>query len=351
MKNKYWLVIGPLLTQLMLPALSFAQSGRGGGGGGDIEPAGYVAKYMNYHYKAAGWLQQFYGDGTLAKKLSLDQTKIFTNDGRLVTADLLMNEFNLGSNSDITVEFLPHGHKVNERITNLPGDRICGNIPAQKLIICSIDQWKLTEQGIGDGDYTFGSAIFGALDIHERLAVMGHLEQNDGPVSQYPISSQILKYRHVARTVDFDYTDQLFSEINQYEDKDLIVVNDESSGYDFTQALDIKYNCKIAIYCTSHKGANYSCNGRRGKVIYMKSGQNGPAECVAAITQQMRQTQFFGGGCSRIYRTNAGNKVGANNGSMFWGHQFYGEWSCDYENETDDWKNLPASIVSLPDLN
>lgn len=187
---------------------------KGNGGGEDILLAGYVAKYMTYHYKAATWLEKSYADGSLEKKLSLDKDQIHTPDGRPITAELVMDQFNLGSAANVKVEFLPSGHSVNEKIQNVPSDRICGNLPAEHLIVCSVDQWDLAERGEGKDDYAYGAAIFGALDIHERLGVAGLLEQNEGLISQYPISSRILEYRKAVPSVDYEYTDQLFSTID-----------------------------------------------------------------------------------------------------------------------------------------
>ena len=186
----------------------------GNGGGDDIVLAGYVAQYMTYHYKAEEWLKKYYADGTLTEKLTLNETKPFTVDGRLVTTGIVIEQFNLGSKTDVKVQFLPRGHRVNERIANLPSNRVCGNIPGEKLILCSVDEWDNCESGVNSECIGYGSAIFGALDIHERFGVAGQLEQNEGSISKYPISSQILKFRHPIPTVEYEYTDKLFSYSN-----------------------------------------------------------------------------------------------------------------------------------------
>lgn len=225
---------------ILLSPLAVAQVGdKGGNGGGDdIELAGYVAKYMTYHYRASSWLEKFYSDGTLSQKLSLDKLNAITRNETPVTADLVMEQFNNGSAPNVKVEFLPRNHKVNEKIVGIPDDRICGNSPTQKLIICSIDEWDKAEQGKGSNDYSFGGAIFGALDIHERLGVAGFLEQNDGPVSQYPISGQILQYRHALPTVDYDYTDTRVINTTWANEKCEIILNSYSPrGYDFSYLL------------------------------------------------------------------------------------------------------------------
>ncbi len=226
------------ILSLFCSIQTFAQKEVGNGGGDDIELAGYVAKYMTYHYRAASWLKKFYSDGTLSQKLSLDKFNEVTRNETPVTAEIVMEQFNKGSAANVKVEFLPRNHKVNEKIAGIPDDRICGNSPTQKLIICSIDEWDKAEKGTGSDDYSFGGAIFGALDIHERLGVAGYLEQNDGPISQYPISAQILQYRHALPTVDYDYTDTRVINTTWAKEKCEIVLNSYSPrGYDLSYLL------------------------------------------------------------------------------------------------------------------
>ncbi len=214
----------------------------GNGGGDDIEQAGYVAKYMSYHAQATRWLNRFNADGSLAEKLSVDAA----------TATLIMKEFAAGSDPSVTVEFLSRGHKVNEKVLGLADDRICGNIPTEKRIVCSIDQWDKAEKGVGKGDYSYGSAIFVALDIHERLGVAGVLEQNQGPVSQYPFSSQILKFRHpdIREVTDYEFTDR--------------PATDEELHKPVEVASDLNGTWAVAsVYCKDESGRHFGTKDLR----------------------------------------------------------------------------------------